>query len=115
VGAYKDIEASQEAFETLQENEYIRYEDLPLRAKSGRLIDVKFVSNVYLWAAKKSSNAIKQFHLQFEGQSLAAVTLSLGAAVFPEHGATSTGILRAVDAALYRAKHEGLGRVVVAG
>jgi diguanylate cyclase (GGDEF)-like protein len=57
----------------------------------------------------------KQFHLQFEGQSLAAVTLSLGVAVFPEHGATSTGILRAVDAALYRAKHEGRGRVVVAG
>ena len=57
----------------------------------------------------------KHFHLQFEGQSLAAVTLSLGVAVFPEHGPTSTGILRAVDAALYRAKHEGRGRVVVAG
>ena len=57
----------------------------------------------------------KQFHLQFEGQSLAAVMLSLGVAVFPEHGATSTGILRAVDAALYRAKHEGRSRVVVAG
>ena len=55
------------------------------------------------------------FHLQFEGQSLDAVTLSLGVAVFPEHGATSTAILRAVDAALYRAKHEGRSRVVVAG
>ena len=54
------------------------------------------------------------FHLQFEGQSLAAVTLSLGVAVFPEHGTTSTGVLRAVDAALYRAKHEGRGRVGVA-
>jgi GGDEF domain-containing protein len=45
---------------------------------------------------------------------MAAVTLSLGVAVFPEHGATSTAILRAVDAALYRAKHEGRGRVVMA-
>ena len=246
VGAFKDIEASQEAFEALQQNEYIRYEDLPLRAKSGRLIDVEFVSNVYLVGGEKviqcnirditerkqaqdallKSQALlreqsvrdhltglfnrrymeatlerellrasrkqlslgiimldvdhfkrfndtwghaagdeilrelgglllrqvrgediacryggdefiivlpdasrevtreraelvcehaKQFHLQFEGQSLAAVTLSLGVAVFPEHGATSTGILRAVDAALYRAKHEGRGRVVVAG
>jgi GGDEF domain-containing protein len=43
------------------------------------------------------------------------VTLSLGIAVFPEHGITSTGILRAVDAALYRAKHNGRGRVVMAG
>ncbi len=48
VGAFKDIEASKEAFEALQDNEYIRYEDLPLKAKDGRLIQVEFVSNVYL-------------------------------------------------------------------
>jgi len=245
VGAFRDIEASQEAFEALQKNEYIRYEDLPLRAKSGRLIDVEFVSNVYLVDGEKviqcnfrdvterkqaqdallRSQALlreqsvrdhltglfnrrymeetlerellraarkqlsvgiimldvdnlkqfndtwghaagdeilrelgslllrqvrgddiacryggdefilvlpdasckvtreraeliceyaKQFHLQFEGQSLAAVTLSLGVAAFPEHGTTSTAILRAVDAALYHAKHEGRSRVVVA-
>ena len=245
VGAFRDIEASQEAFEALQKNEYIRYEDLPLRAKSGRLVDVEFVSNVYLVDGEKviqcnirditerkqaqdallKSQALlreqsvrdhltglfnrryleetlerellravrkhlslglimldvdnlkqfndtwghaagdeilrelgslllrqvrgediacryggdefilvlpdasrdvtleraeliceyaKQFHLQFEGQSLAAVTLSLGVAVSPEHGVTSTGILRTVDAALYRAKNEGRGRVVVA-
>ena len=246
VGAFKDVEASQEAFEALQKNEYIRYEDLPLRAKSGRLIDVEFVSNVYLVGGEKviqcnirdvterkqaqdallKSQALlreqsvrdhltglfnrrymeetlerellraarrqlalgmimldvddfkrfndtwghpagdeilrelgglllrqirgediacryggdefililpdaaqevtreraesicehaRQFHLHFEGQSLAAVTLSLGVAIFPEHGVTSTGLLRAVDAALYRAKHEGRSRVVVAG
>jgi len=245
VGAFKDVEASQQAFEALQKNEYIRYEDLPLRAKNGKLVDVEFVSNVYLVGGEKviqcnirdisqrkqaqdallKSQALlreqsvrdhltglfnrrymeetlerelsratrkqlslgiimldvdnlkllndtwghaagdeilrelgslllrqiraediacryggdefilvlpdascevtreraeliceyaKQFHLQFEGQNLAAVTLSLGVAVFPEHGVTSTGILRAVDAALYRAKHEGRGRVVVA-
>jgi diguanylate cyclase (GGDEF)-like protein/PAS domain S-box-containing protein len=246
VGAFKDVEASQEAFESLQKNEYIRYEDLPLRAKNGRLIDVEFVSNVYLVGGEKviqcnirditerkraqdallKSQALlreqsvrdhltglfnrrymeetlerellraarkqlslglimldldnlkqfndtwghaagdeiltglgnlllrqvrgediacryggdefllilpdasrdvtrerailicehaRQFHLQFDGQSLAAVTLSLGVAVYPEHGATSTAILRAVDAALYRAKREGRSRVVVAG
>jgi len=246
MGAFKDIEASQEAFEALQKNEYIRYEDLPLRAKNGRLVDVEFVSNVYLVGVEKviqcnirditerkqaqdallKSQALlreqsvrdyltglfnrrymeetlerellrasrkklslgmimldvddfKQFndtyghaagdeilrelgslllrqvrgediacryggdefilimpdatrevtreraelvcesarmiHSQFEGRALEAVTLSLGVAVFPDHGSTSTGILRAVDAALYRAKHEGRGRVVVAG
>jgi diguanylate cyclase (GGDEF)-like protein/PAS domain S-box-containing protein len=245
VGAFKDIKASQEAFEALQKYEYIRYEHLPLRTKNGRLVDVEFVSNVYLvggekviqcnirditerkqaqdallksqallreqsvrdhltglfnrrymeetlerellraarkqlslgmimldvddfkrfndtWGhaagdeilrelgslllrqvrgediacryggdefililpdascevtrerAKLICEGAKRFHLQFEGQSLAAVTLSLGIAAFPEHGATSTGVLRAVDAALYRAKHEGRGRVVVA-
>ena len=37
VGAFRDIEASQEAFEALQKNEYIRYDDLPLKTKNGRL------------------------------------------------------------------------------
>ncbi|HEX7540874.1 MAG TPA: PAS domain S-box protein, partial [Anaerolineales bacterium] len=46
-GAFKDIEASQDVFEALQKNEYIRYEDLPLKAKDGWLIQVEFVSNVY--------------------------------------------------------------------
>ena len=53
VGAFKDIEASKEAFEALQENEYIRYDDLPLKAKNGRLIPVEFVSNVYRVGGEK--------------------------------------------------------------
>ena len=245
VGAFQDIEASQEAFEALQKNEYIRYEDLPLRAKDGRLIQVEFVSNVYLVDGEKviqcnirditeriqAQNALlksearlremsvrdyltglfnrrymeetlerellraarkglslgilmmdvddfKQFNdnfghaagdavlrergdgllghfrgediacryggdefiivlldasmemtreraerlceharhlnIQFEGRNLEAVTLSVGVAVFPENGSTSAEILKAVDTALYRAKHEGRDRVVVA-
>jgi PAS domain S-box-containing protein len=51
--AFKDIKASKDAFEALQENEYIRYEDLPLKAKDGRLIQVEFVSNVYLVGGEK--------------------------------------------------------------
>jgi len=47
VGAFKDIKASKDAFLALQKNEYIRYKDLPLRAKNGQLIQVEFVSNVY--------------------------------------------------------------------
>jgi diguanylate cyclase (GGDEF)-like protein/PAS domain S-box-containing protein len=245
VGAFQDVEASQEAFEALQKNEYIRYEDLPLRAKDGHLIQVEFVSNVYLVGGEKviqcnirditerkqaqeallKSEALlrelsvrdyltglfnrrymeetlerellratrkgfslgimmldvddfKHFndnfghaagdavlrelgdlfrghfrgediacryggdefiivlldaslemthnraerlcehtlHLnpQFEGQTLEAVTLSVGVAIFPEHGSTSAEILKAADTALYRAKREGRGRVVVA-
>lgn len=53
VGAFKDIEASQDAFESLQENEYIRYDNLPLKAKDGRLVQVEFVSNVYRVGSEK--------------------------------------------------------------
>ena len=48
IGAFKDIAASKDAFNTLQEDEYIRYEDLPLETHDGKSIAVEFVSNVYL-------------------------------------------------------------------
>ena len=53
VGAFKDIEASREAFLALQEKEFIRYDDLPLKTKDGRLVQVEFVSNVYLVGDEK--------------------------------------------------------------
>ena len=48
LGVFKDIAASKDAFKTLQDNEYIRYDDLPLETRDGQPIDVEFVSNVYL-------------------------------------------------------------------
>jgi PAS domain S-box-containing protein len=48
IGAFQDIEKSKIAFAELQNNQYIRYENLQLETKDGRLIDVEFVSNVYL-------------------------------------------------------------------
>ena len=47
IGLFKNIAASQTAFEKLQSEEYIRYENLPLETADGRRIEVEFVSNVY--------------------------------------------------------------------
>jgi two-component system, cell cycle sensor histidine kinase and response regulator CckA len=47
IGVFKDVAASKEAFRTLQEKEYVRYDNLPLEAADGRVIAVEFVSNVY--------------------------------------------------------------------
>ena len=49
------------------------------------------------------------------GGTLGPVTLSLGIAVFPDHGTTERSILRAADASLYRAKQRGRDRVEIAG
>lgn len=245
VGAFKDVKASQRAFQALQKNEYIRYKDLPLRGKDGRLIQVEFVSNVYLVGdekviqcnirditerkqaqdaliqseaflreqsvrdhltgvfnrrymeetlerellraarkelslgimmldvdgfkrfndtyghaagdailrklgnflvehfrgediasryggdefivvlpdasleatldrAERLCEQVRHFKVEFDGQTLDEITLSLGVAHFPVDGSTSAALLKAVDAALYRAKHAGRGRVVAA-
>lgn len=47
IGLFRDIESNKAAFRKLQEEGYIRYEDLPLRTHDDRSIDVEFVSNVY--------------------------------------------------------------------
>jgi diguanylate cyclase (GGDEF)-like protein/PAS domain S-box-containing protein len=53
VGAFKDIKASKDAFKILQKKKYIRYKDLPLVAKTGRIFPVEFVSNVYKAGSEK--------------------------------------------------------------
>jgi diguanylate cyclase (GGDEF)-like protein/PAS domain S-box-containing protein len=84
VGAFKDIKASKDAFKVLQKKKYIRYKNLPLKAKGGELIQVEFVSNVY-WAGgkqviqcnirnitdrKKVEDALHRRHVLFREQSV---------------------------------------------
>jgi PAS domain S-box-containing protein len=44
---FKDLVSNQAMLERLQQDGYVRYEDLPLATADGRYIDVEFVSNVY--------------------------------------------------------------------
>lgn len=53
IGVFKDIDVSKAAFRELQENQYVRYDDLPLKTKSGQIASVEFVSNVYQVNGKK--------------------------------------------------------------
>jgi diguanylate cyclase (GGDEF)-like protein/PAS domain S-box-containing protein len=57
---------------------------------------------------------IKHLNVRHNGQPLGAISLSLGVAVFPDHGLTGDVVLKAADVALYLAKREGRDRVVVA-
>jgi diguanylate cyclase (GGDEF)-like protein len=64
--------------------------------------------------AEQIREEIRGLKVQYEGQILESVTLSLGVAMFSEHGTTREALFNAADGALYRAKHEGRNRVVVA-
>jgi len=53
IGLFEDVELCRRTFERLQQEWYVRYENLPLRHKSGERIEVEFVSNVYEVNGKK--------------------------------------------------------------
>ena len=93
-----------------------RGEDVPCRYGGDEFVIIlpDASLNVTSERAELICEFVKQFQLKFEAQTLDAVTLSLGVAVFPEHGSTSEAILRAADAALYRAKYAGRGQVALA-
>ncbi|MBX3208323.1 MAG: diguanylate cyclase [Labilithrix sp.] len=64
--------------------------------------------------AEEIREAVSQMDVTHGGRSIGPVTLSIGVAAFPQHGATADDVIRVADAALYRAKREGRNRVTVA-
>jgi PAS domain S-box-containing protein len=53
IGLFADKDESKAAMEQLQENGYIRYEDMPLETKQGKRVEVEFVSNSYMVGDRK--------------------------------------------------------------
>jgi PAS domain S-box-containing protein len=53
LGFFKNIAANKEKFLELQQQDYVRYENLPLETAQGNKINVEFVSNVYLVAGAR--------------------------------------------------------------
>jgi len=57
---------------------------------------------------------LKNLTLVYQGKQLEGITVSVGIAVFPEHGLTLRSLLKAADVALYSAKNQGRDCVAVA-
>jgi diguanylate cyclase (GGDEF)-like protein len=64
--------------------------------------------------AEEIREAIRGLRMTHAGRSLEPVRCSMGVAAFPEHGEEGGSLLRAADAALYRAKREGRDQVMLA-
>jgi diguanylate cyclase (GGDEF)-like protein len=65
--------------------------------------------------AEEMREKVQHMNVDFQGQALGKITLSLGVSAFPEHGVSPDILIQTADQALYRAKSEGRNRVVVAG
>ncbi|MHB9072297.1 MAG: diguanylate cyclase [Desulfobaccales bacterium] len=95
---------------------HIRQEDVACRygGEEFVLILPEAPREVVLNRAEEIRRSIPQLQIFQRGQVLESTTVSLGVAIFPEHGTNGEDLLRAADAALYRAKAAGRNRVVVA-
>jgi len=47
IGLFKDVVRAKELFKETQKHGYVRYDDLPLKSRTGETVDVEFVSNLY--------------------------------------------------------------------
>lgn len=64
--------------------------------------------------AEQLRAGVKELNVHHDGRPMGPISLSVGIAMFPEHGATSQQVLSAADAALYQAKGSGRDRAVTA-
>jgi diguanylate cyclase (GGDEF)-like protein/PAS domain S-box-containing protein len=64
--------------------------------------------------AEQIREGVKQLRLEHEQNRLGDITLSIGGALFPDHGRTLGELFQAADAALYQAKRAGRDQVVLA-
>ena len=64
--------------------------------------------------AEQLLEAVRNLKVYQANRVLENVTMSLGVAIFPEHGATYKAVLQAADVALYQAKQSGRDRVCLA-
>lgn len=62
--------------------------------------------------AQEICDSTRAMKINFQGKTI-PVTVSIGAAVFPEHGETTEELIRNADQCLYKAKQGGRDRVVM--
>ena len=71
-------------------------------------------AEVGMQRAESIRAAVTSQSLEYDSRTLGMVTVSMGVAVFPQHGSSGEEILKKADKAMYRAKHRGRNCVELA-
>jgi len=92
-----------------------RREDVPCRYGGEEFVLILPGAPIHVAArrGREFGETIRESTIEYEGKTLGPITVSIGVACFPQHGATSADLVGAADHALYRAKQEGRDRVIV--
>jgi len=92
-----------------------RGEDIPCRYGGDEFVIILAGTSldVAIRRAQQLQEGIKRLRVPHGKEYLNPPTISLGAAVYPEHGSTGEALLHAADEALYRAKAQGRDQVAV--
>jgi diguanylate cyclase (GGDEF)-like protein len=93
----------------------VRTEDLVCRygGEEFTIILPDIAPDATLNRAEVIRKAVANLRTELDNDMYSSVTISIGAAIFPQDGQTSELLLRHADAALYRAKREGRNRVIM--
>ncbi len=91
----------------------VRSEDIACRygGEEFTLILPEASADVTMGVADQVRQQVKELHVTERGQALGTITVSVGVAMFPEHGGRGEDLIGAADRALYRAKRDGRDRV----
>ncbi len=96
---------------------FMRAEDIPCRFGGEELVMILPGATLgdSVQKAEAFRRSVEALRVEFGGQKLPEITISLGVAAFSTELADGTAILGAADAALYRAKKAGRNRVESSG
>ena len=96
--------------------EHVREEDIPCRYGGEEFTIILPGADLAASRdrAEELRHLISSMTVQWDGQIISRLSVSLGVSCFPLHGTTWQQALKAADKALYAAKQTGRKRVVVA-
>ena len=103
----------QEIGQILMKN--LRGEDIPCRYGGEEFVIIMPEAKLRDGVARAEvlGSEIRQLTLMHDGQYMGGVTVSVGVAIYPDHGEDAKQVLKAADQALYQAKDNGRDCVVV--